>query len=348
MREKKQQNKTVPTVRPSETSAFTPGVGPGRDAGNGRETLVSTTAALVGVGVGAAVWAGWRQWRPADQTATIPSLELTPGYRGGAGSPLLLLHGVSGIWRAWSPVLPYLEDRHDVLAPTLLGHGGASVLDPRVPPSIGALADGIEDHLDRAGVGALHIVGNSLGGWIAIELARRGRALSLVLFSPGGAWRSQRRIEATATALRVSIDGVARVAGHADVIASRAVLRWLLLSTQVAHPGRVRPEWVSASIRAAALAPVVDELLRTLPRQQVESIPAGQTYPIRLVWPEHDRVLPFAHFGAPMLERIPDAELVRLAGVGHVPMSDDPATVARLILEVTSAVDAAAASEYKR
>jgi pimeloyl-ACP methyl ester carboxylesterase len=77
-----------------------------------------------------------------------------------------------------------------------------------------------------------------------------------------------------------------------------------------------------------------------LPLRQVDALAAGQPYPIRIVWGDRDRVLPFKHFGSPMLERVPDAELVRLPGVGHVPMSDDPSTVAALILEVTSAVDA--------
>jgi pimeloyl-ACP methyl ester carboxylesterase len=96
---------------------------------------------------------------------------------------------------------------------------------------------------------------------------------------------------------------------------------------------------VAASIRAAAVAPAVDELLRDLPRRQVEPIAAGQSYPIRVVWAEHDRVLPFEHFGAPMLERIPDADLIRIPDVGHVPMSDDPAAIAKLIMEVTRIAD---------
>jgi len=208
---------------------------------------------------------------------------------------------------------------------------GPSPFDPRVPPSLDALADGIEAELDRAGFSAVHIAGNSLGGWIAIELARRGRARSLVLLSPAGACRSQRRLAATASAIRLSVKGLSRVSQHADTIASRPLLRWLLLSSQVAHPSRARPEWLAASIRAAAVAPAVDELLRDLPRRQVEPLSAGQTYPIRVAWPEHDRVLPFEHFGAPMLEQIPDADLVRIPDVGHVPMSDDPAAIAKLI-----------------
>ena len=63
--------------------------------------------------------------------------------------------------------------------------------------------------------------------------------------------------------------------------------------------------------------------------------------PQRVVWAERDRIIPFEHNGLALLERVPGAELVWLAGVGHVPMSDDPEQVARLILEVTGAVDRA-------
>lgn len=276
-----------------------------------------------------------------NRRKTLTSLEMTASHRGGAGSPLLLLHGVGGTWRAWSPILPELERHHDVLAPTLLGHGGAPRFAPGVGPSVAALVDGVEDLLNAAGIGRLHVVGNSLGGWVAIELARRGRAQSLVLFSPGGAWRSQRRIEVIAAGLRIGIGALAKRAKHADAIALRPMIAWMLLCTQVAHPKRLDPALFSANIRASADGPAIEPLLRLLPKRQLDLLPGDRRYPVRIAWGDRDRVLPFKHFGVPMLERVPDAEFVRMAGVGHVPMSDDPSAVARLILEVTSGVDRA-------
>jgi pimeloyl-ACP methyl ester carboxylesterase len=305
-------------------------------------TTTVATALLAGSAVAtAAILARRRADKPR---AVIPALELTPSHRAGTGTPLLLLHGVGAIWRSWSPVLPYLEPHHDVIVPTLAGHGGGPPLDPDVAPSVHALADGIEDDLDRLGLQKVHIAGNSLGGWVGIELARRGRALSLVLFSPAGAWRSQRSIEARAAAIRLSVGGLGRYASRADAIAANALLHWSLLAGQVAHPSRVPPEELAAFIRAGALAPVVAPLLRGLPLRQVQPLPIARDYPVRLVWADRDRVLPFAGFGAAMLERIPGAELIRLRDVGHVPMSDDPARVAELILQVTTAVDRAAVS----
>ena len=127
--------------------------------------------------------------RPAPE-AVREAIPVTPSYAGGSGTPLVLLHGVGGTWRVWRPVLPLLERWHAVFAPTLPGHCGAERLAPGVAPSVGALADGVAEQLDRAGIDRAHIVGNSLGGWVALELARRGRARSVVLFGPAGAWRS--------------------------------------------------------------------------------------------------------------------------------------------------------------
>ena len=297
--------------------------------------------AIAALGAGAAGVVAVRLRRPADRPGIV-TLEHTPRYRAGTGSPLLLLHGVSVTWRTWHPVLEHLEPHHEVLAPTLLGHAGAAAFAPGAALSIGMLADGIEEELDRAGLDTVHIAGNSLGGWIGIELARRGRARSLVLFSPAGASDTQRRLEALVAVIGAAVSAMYRCASHADAIASRRSLRTLLLCTQVAHPSRVSPDYVAASLRAYSLAPAVGELRAAVSHEQVQPLPRGQRYPIRLVWPHRDRVLPFRHFGAPMLARIPDAELVRMADVGHVPMSDDPPGVAQMILDITTAVDAAA------
>jgi pimeloyl-ACP methyl ester carboxylesterase len=283
--------------------------------------------------------------RRADKPrAVIPALELTPSHRGGTGTPLLLLHGIGAIWRAWSPVVPYLEPHHDVIVPTLAGHGGGPSLGPGVMPSIQGLVDALEDELDKLGLQKVHIAGNSLGGWIGIELARRGRAQSLVLLSPAGAWRSPRRIKVQTVGVRFSLGALARYSHRAEAIAERRLLRWALLAGQVAHPHNVPRESLVTYIHASGQSPVVEPLLRVLHLNPVDPLPVDRDYPVRLVWADRDRVLPFKHFGSPMLERLPGAELIRLSGVGHVPMSDDPARVAELILQVTTAVDGAAVS----
>nr|WP_203457333.1 alpha/beta fold hydrolase [Mycolicibacterium sp. CBMA 361] len=154
-------------------------------------------AVAVGAAVATAAIVGAGAWPLLRGPHHLPAqLELTPLHRGGSGTPLLLLHGIGAIWRAWSPVLEFLEPHHDVIAPTLRGHGGGLSLDRGIEPSLSALADGVEQDLDRLGLHQVHVVGNSLGGWLAIELARRGRAQSLVLLSPAGAWTTVRARDA--------------------------------------------------------------------------------------------------------------------------------------------------------
>jgi pimeloyl-ACP methyl ester carboxylesterase len=307
-----------------------------------RAAAIAATALLTGSAVAAR--ASLIRRNPRRPDATVSALDLTPSYRAGTGTPLLLLHGIGAIWRAWSPVLPYLEPHHEVIVPTLHGHAGGPPLDSGVAPSVQALVDGIEEELDRLGLPKVHIAGNSLGGWIGIELARRGRAQSLVLLSPAGAWRSPRRLKMTAHGIRFSFGALARNSSRAEAIAERRLLHWAMLAGQVAHPHRVPRETLVTYIHASGQSPVVEPLLRVLHLNPVDPLPAERDYPVRLVWAERDRILPFKHFGSPMLERLPGAELIRLSGVGHVPMSDDPARVAELILEVTRAVDQAAMS----
>src|SRR3982751_6114114 len=108
-------------------------------------------------------------------------------HRAGSGDPLLLLHGLGLTWRCWRPVLPELERAHDVVAMDLPGFGAAPPLPRGSRPTVEALSDAIEGALDEAaGLDAVHVAGNSLGGWIAIELARRGRARSVVALAPAG------------------------------------------------------------------------------------------------------------------------------------------------------------------
>jgi pimeloyl-ACP methyl ester carboxylesterase len=282
--------------------------------------------------------------KPDRPKPVAPPLELTPVHRGGSGEPLLLLHGIGAIWQAWSPVLPYLEPHHDVIVPTLHGHAGGPALDSEVVPSVEALVDGMEAELDRLGLQKVHIAGNSLGGWVGIELARRGRAESLVLFSPAGAWGSTRRIKWTSVGVRYSLTALSRYSSRAEAIAERPVLRWAMLAGQVAHPEHVPRESLVTYIQASGHAPVVGPLLRVIHRRPVDPLPTDRDYPVRLVWGERDRVLPFKHYGLAMLERLPGAEFIRLADAGHVPMSDDPARVAELILQVTRAAKSAVVS----
>ena len=96
------------------------------------------------------------------------------------------MHGFTDTWRTWELVLPALERRHDVLAPTLPGHAGGPPIEGEITDRL--IADAVEQAMDDAGFVTAHIVGNSLGGFVALQLAARGRADSVVALAPAGGW----------------------------------------------------------------------------------------------------------------------------------------------------------------
>jgi pimeloyl-ACP methyl ester carboxylesterase len=302
-------------------------------------------AVLAGLGLAAAGAAGAAvaaRSRSGDRP-TVPLAEPkispdTEGYRGGSGTPLLLLHGISVTWRTWKPVLPLLEMHHDVIAPTLLGHSGAAPLGIGVEPSLSALVDGVEAELDKLGLDKVHIAGNSMGGWISLELARRGRARSVVVFSPAGGFPGNLRFAALIAGMGVGFRVIESQGHRLEKLAWTPRGRRLLVSSQFEHPERVDPLELIADIRAIRNAPVIKPLIKVLGDKPMEPLP-DPGCPVRVVWARRDRVIPYKHYGAPLLEKLPSAELIFLDGVGHVPMSDDPEAVAHQITEVTSSVD---------
>jgi pimeloyl-ACP methyl ester carboxylesterase len=274
----------------------------------------------------------------AGQVPELPDC-FTPSYRAGRGTPLVLLHGATMSWRAWRPVLPFLVGRHDVFAPTLTGHRGGPGLRPGATPGMAAIVDQLCDQFDEAGIETAHLVGNSLGGWVALELARRGRARSVVAFSPAGAWRSRRDFERL-----VALFGTAHaVLGNPMLgpLVRNRVLQHVGLTRVAAHPGRIPAEDVREMIADMVGCEMFGAMFRS--GLEVSGLaPFDVAHcPVRIAWASRDRVISYRRFGRPMRELVPGAEFSLLPGIGHLPMYDDPRLVARTVLELTSVVDAA-------
>src|SRR5882724_10094427 len=107
--------------------------------------------------------------------------------RSGAGEPLVLLHALGASGQSWDPVVPALARHFDVIAVDLPGFGESAPLPGE--PSPAALAAAVAGFLDELGVTAPDVAGNSLGGWVAMELARLRPVASVTLLSPAGLWR---------------------------------------------------------------------------------------------------------------------------------------------------------------
>jgi pimeloyl-ACP methyl ester carboxylesterase len=239
-------------------------------------------------------------------------------------------------------VLPALEAEHDVLAPTLPGHCGGPSLGDGVAPSVGALADAVEQYLDDAGLATAHIAGNSLGGWLALELARRGRARSVVALAPGGAWINASDLRRVTMIIRATHAGLRALAPQLDALMRRPRARRVLLAHLVARPDAADVQELVDALKDAAACTLVRPLLTAIARDGQLAYGAA-TCPILIAWPEHDRLLPLERHGRPLLDLVPGATLDVLPGLGHAPMYDDPHVVAGTILDVTRAADQLAA-----
>ncbi len=251
----------------------------------------------------------------------------------GEGEPLLLIHGIGSTWRVWKPILERLEQRHEVLGVDVPGFGQSAPLPPGMRPTIEAMADALEQTLDAAGWDAPHVAGNSMGGWLALELGRRGRAASVVAISPAGMWTEKERIYSR-SALRFQHAAATKIAPYADTLTRSALGRTLVLGGVTARPWRADPADAAEALRLFASAPgwkaTLEEITNDRPRH-LGSIDC----PVRIVWGSRDTLL-LPRQADRFVRAIPNAELVRLPGLGHVPMVDDPDAVADSILQFTA------------
>ena len=266
-------------------------------------------------------------------------------HRGGAGEPMVLVHGFSGTRLMWEPVMAGLERSFDVMAVSLAGHvGGPDLAGPSV--SVTALIDAVEHDLDQAGWPTAHVVGNSLGGWIALELARRGRARSVVAISPAGGWEPGTRDERRLHFLFRRLYRMSQAASpHLEQLVTRPRLRHQILWQVMAHGERVSPAAAAQMVRDSVLTPVYWELMDAIMRDGTPPDFRGVDCPVLLAWGTRDRIIPSPRYSRRLRELLPQAEWVDLPGLGHVPMAEDPELVAGTISSFVARVSAPAATD---
>jgi len=261
----------------------------------------------------------------------------TAAHRGGSGPPLVCLHGFTDTWRTWELVLPALERRHDVLAPTLPGHAGGPPLPAEMAP--GVVVDTLEGVMDDAGFGTAHIVGNSLGGYFALQLAARGRAESVVALAPAGGWaRGDESFRDTLGYFVWLKEQSAAAAPHAEAIVGSVQGRRRVTENTAVRFEHIPPDLLAHQIRAVAwcegAVPMVEHALQVGYHVDAEWIDR----PVRIVWGTVDRLLPWPSAATRYRKDwLPHADWVELDDVGHCPQLDVPLETAQLILDFTSA-----------
>lgn len=243
--------------------------------------------------------------------------------RRGAGEPLLLVHGLGATRHVWDPVIEPLSAEREVVAVDMPGFGSSPPLPAGTEPTAANLAAALVDFCAEAGLGTPHVAGNSLGGWVALEMGRAGAAASVTALSPAGLWRGAigtNGFDAHGWARRLRPAVAAALwAGPAR----RAALRTFVARPEAipAGPGRrIVLDWVDSPSYEAANRAMREESFD----------PSGYPeIPVTLAWCELDRLV-----RPPRPERRPaSARYLVLEGVGHTPTWDDPGLVAATLLE---------------
>ena len=261
----------------------------------------------------------------------------------GSGEPMVLLHPFMMSQNVWKDVAPLIAEtgRYEVFAPTMPGHNGGA----KGPFFLGwgALADDVERRMDALGWDTAHIVGNSLGGWVAFELERRGRARTLTGIAPAGGWRHF-------TPAKFEIVGkfVAGLPVWLVTLALGPRVMRLPVTRRIAYlpisgtADALSDEDLRECIDDFSHCPAYYQMLvKSLLLPGLLELAQG-TAPTHLVIREKDRVLPHPRYTRQFTTQLPkDTKVTHLDGVGHIPMFEAPGRVTEVILDFVDACDAA-------
>ncbi len=255
-------------------------------------------------------------------------------HRVGSGEPIVLIHGIGHHWQAWLPVIEHLKAQREVIAIDLPGFGASPMPPPGTPAGVESLTALVGAFLDELGLDRPHVGGNSLGGWIAFELAKQGRVRSATGLSPAGFHnRAEGLFQRGSLILTCRVSRL--IAPDAERILARPRIRRLAFMQFAAHPERIPLSELVPAVRALADAPWFDETLIAINR---ETFSDGDqiTTPVTVAWGAEDRLL-LPHQAQRAARAIPAARNVTLSGCGHLPFHDDPRQVAQVLLQGSGA-----------
>lgn len=279
-----------------------------------------------------------REWTRIDWRKHLGRVEL-PGasvnyVEIGAGKPLLFVHGVSGCWQNWLENLPHFAAAgRRCVALDLPGFGASPM--PAWPIGMEAYGRLLRDFGEKLGLGGATLVGNSMGGLLAVELALAAPEAfeRLVLVSAAGivnTWRPEERAVATAWAWRRLSPFFA---GRGRQIVARPRLRRAVFAPLVRFPDRLADDLLVEQIinglhEADGFEPALADLIRTDFRERLATI----EMPTMIVWGLSDRVIPVAA-AASYHRRIPHSRLEIFERTGHVPQLERPLRFNALLQE---------------
>jgi len=279
-------------------------------------------------------WRSHQRWVEVDGNP-INTIELGPEEDRGA-QPLVFVHGLSGSWPNWLEQLPAFAAGHRVITLDLPGFGHSPM--PGQEISISGYARMLEQLLAHLGVDAAAVVGNSMGGFIAAELAIAypQRVERLVLVSAAGISTHNHRGSVTAlpamrTLERSLMAAAAWTASKSDNVARRARLRDAALGVVVRHPSKLEAALAAEQIRGAGKPGFMQGLEAVLHyeiRERLREIAC----PTLIVWGDRDRLISVRDADV-FAELIPNSRKVVFGDTGHMSMLERPEAFNALLEE---------------
>jgi pimeloyl-ACP methyl ester carboxylesterase len=270
-------------------------------------------------------WRKHQRWIDLDGTP-INTIELGP-ERADSSKPLVFVHGLSGSWPNWLEQLPVFAREHRVIALDLPGFGHSPM--PPQKLSIAGYARTLDRLLDRLEIDAAAVVGNSMGGFIAAELAISfpQRVERLVVVSAAGisthrhrgsvyAMPALRRLE------RILLASAAWTASKSDSVARRARLRDATLSVVARHPSRLPAPLAAEQLRGAGTPGFLQGFEAVLD-YEIRGRLGQIACPTLIVWGDSDRLISVRDADV-FAELIPNSRKVVFADTGHVSMLERP------------------------
>jgi pimeloyl-ACP methyl ester carboxylesterase len=252
-------------------------------------------------------------------------------HRSGRGAPVVLLHALGCDSRSWQPIIPALAENFTVIAVDLPGFGLSPPLATQTEPTPTALAEAVAAALDEAGIDNPHVVGNSIGGWIALELARIRPVASLTLLGPAGMWPGK-----TPWYCRVSLRVTRWLTQHLTstlkAVSKYRLGRVLLLGQTHGHPTQASAQYAADAIDAMGTCPGFAATLRATRHRRYQSSAElrERLPPATVAFGTRDLLLICRSWRR--TDELPTRTTERkLPGCGHLPMSDDPVRVVDLI-----------------
>ena len=249
--------------------------------------------------------------------------------RRGAGEPLVLVHGLGSRWEVWSAVLDRLAAERDVIAVDLPGFGNTPPLPAGTPSNVQTLTAALVAFLAAEGIERPHVVGNSMGGWIALELGKRGLVASATAISPAGFW-TDREAGFVRASLGGAVKAVRALMPVMPALVATGAGRTALMAQLIGRPWKLTADEALGAMRGLADSPAFDETLQTLTADRYIQAPID--VPVTIAWGTRDHLL-IPRQGPRAQRMTPGSRLVPLPGVGHAPCWDDPELVSRTILE---------------